>query len=104
MSEQNNFKFTDEEWREYQNLPDQGYSHRGHLEHVVNRWLSEELRKAKYDAWEEGYANGDADASTECRLDSVNPYSNHEQPHVHTRRSSFGDLYCKTCGEDLSEG
>lgn len=32
------FQFTDAEWREYQAMPDQGYSHRGKLEFFVNRW------------------------------------------------------------------
>ena len=31
------FKFTDAEWREYQQMPEQGYSHRGQLEFFVNR-------------------------------------------------------------------
>ena len=31
------FKFTDDEWREYQSIPDQGYSHREFLEGLVNR-------------------------------------------------------------------
>lgn len=35
------FKFTDEQWRAYQNTPDQGYSHRNHLERVFNTWLEE---------------------------------------------------------------
>jgi len=34
------FAFTDAEWREYQAMPEQGYSHRGKLEFFVNRWLS----------------------------------------------------------------
>ncbi len=38
-AEPSEFRFTDEEWRKYQEMPDQGYSHRHHLEHVVNRWL-----------------------------------------------------------------
>ena len=34
-----NFAFTDDEWRRYQGLPEQGVSHRHHLEFVVNRWI-----------------------------------------------------------------
>jgi len=34
------FAFTDAEWREYQDLPDQGISHRRWLEHVVNTHLA----------------------------------------------------------------
>lgn len=33
------FAFTDDMWRDYQGLPDQGYSHRDFLEHVVGKWL-----------------------------------------------------------------
>ncbi len=35
-----------------------------------DRWLAE----VKAEAWEEGYANGNADAFTEARLDRDNPY------------------------------
>lgn len=33
------FRFTDDQWRAYQRIPDQGYSHRAHLEWVFNAWL-----------------------------------------------------------------
>lgn len=33
------FKFTDAQWREYQAIPDQGYSHRHWIEHQVNEWF-----------------------------------------------------------------
>ena len=37
-----------------------------------NRWLNQ----VKYEAWEEGYAAGDADAQHyETRLDTHNPYT-----------------------------
>lgn len=36
------FRFTDAQWREYQSIPEQGYSHRHHLEHVFNAWLKEQ--------------------------------------------------------------
>lgn len=39
------FKFTDEQWRAYQAIPDQGYSHRGWLEYQVNQWLAEHRRQ-----------------------------------------------------------
>ena len=39
-----------------------------------DRWLAE----VKADAWEEGYAAGDADAHTKDRLDRYNPYINGE--------------------------
>lgn len=39
------FRFSNAEWREYQQMPDQGYSHRGYLEFVVNRWLAEHDRE-----------------------------------------------------------
>ena len=47
------FKFTDAEWRNYQQMPDQGYSHRGHLEFVVNRWLSDHDRQISEQVWNE---------------------------------------------------
>lgn len=61
--------------------------------------LAELIRMAKAQAWEEGYANGNADAFTEARLDRDNPY----REHSHTARSSFGDPYCATCGIDLED-
>lgn len=35
-----------------------------------NRWLNQ----IKYEAWEEGYIQGDADAKTPNRLNTPNPY------------------------------
>ena len=32
------FRFTDAQWREFQNMPEQGYSHRHWLEHTFNSW------------------------------------------------------------------
>lgn len=59
-------------------------------------------RRMRAEAWEEGYAAGDADAASRDRLDRVNPYLlAQEEPHVHTPLSSFGDPYCADCGEDL---
>lgn len=49
------FRFTDEEWRAYQAMPDQGYSHRDHLESVVNRWLVGHDRLASRESWEQGW-------------------------------------------------
>lgn len=34
------FKFTNEQWREYQQNPDQGYSHRHWIEYQVNEWAA----------------------------------------------------------------
>jgi hypothetical protein len=34
------FRFTDEEWRAYQAMPDQGQSHRYRLEYLVNRRIA----------------------------------------------------------------
>lgn len=45
----------------------------GHLMNVIDE-LIERLQTAKADAWEEGYAHGNADAFTEARLDRDNPY------------------------------
>jgi len=33
------FRFSDGQWRAYQQIPDQGYSHRHHLERVVDATL-----------------------------------------------------------------
>ncbi len=55
------FRFTDKEWREYQSMPEQGYSHRHKLEFFVNRWLAahdaEAARKALEDAADEFQIN-----------------------------------------------
>lgn len=34
------FRFTNTQWREYQQIPDQGYSHRHWIEHQVNEWAA----------------------------------------------------------------
>lgn len=34
------FRFTNAQWREYQQIPDQGYSHRHWIEHQVNEWAA----------------------------------------------------------------
>ena len=41
------FAFTDDQWRTYQQIPHQGYSHRHHLEHVFNSWLASRLTLEK---------------------------------------------------------
>ena len=41
-----------------------------HAKAEFDRWLAE----IKAEAWEEGYAHGNADAFTEARLDRDNPY------------------------------
>lgn len=41
------FAFTDDQWRTYQQIPHQGYSHRHHLEHVFNSWLASRLTREK---------------------------------------------------------
>lgn len=46
------FRFTDQQWHEYQEMPDQGYSHRGFLENAVNTGLAETIRQAKEQAWD----------------------------------------------------
>lgn len=48
------FRFTDQQWHEYQEMPDQGYSHRGFLENAVNTGLAETIRQAKADGFDEG--------------------------------------------------
>lgn len=57
-----------------------------------DRWLAE----VRAEAWEEGWRSRNSK-----RLSfSENPYLQGEE-HTHTKRSSFGDPYCKTCGIDL---
>lgn len=34
------FRFTNAQWREYQQIPVQGYSHRHWIEHQVNEWAT----------------------------------------------------------------
>lgn len=58
-----------------------------------DRWLFE----MQEDAWDRGYQAGVVDFAIEG---SANPYRQGEE-HTHTKRSSFGDPYCKTCGIDL---
>ena len=66
--------FTDDEWREYQSIPEQGYSHRD--------WLDQRNRKVMArllaEAWDEGYDAGTEDESDAYwgHLDSgtTNPY------------------------------
>lgn len=41
------FRFTELQWRTYQQLPLQGYSHRWHLESVFNEWLASRLTREK---------------------------------------------------------
>ncbi|MGL4999433.1 MAG: hypothetical protein ACRC5T_10735 [Cetobacterium sp.] len=41
------FEFTDEQWRKYQSIPEQGYSHRHHPEYVFNQWLEEHDREVR---------------------------------------------------------
>lgn len=48
------FRFTDQQWHEYQEMPDQGYSHRGFLEDAVNAGLTEHTRQAQETAWNQG--------------------------------------------------
>ena len=47
------FRFTDEQWQAYQAIPEQGYSHRAHLEWVVNIWLHFHDARVKAEALEE---------------------------------------------------
>lgn len=71
----------------------------GHIQNVLDG-LIERLETAKADAWEEGYAAGDADAFTIDRLDTPNPHREHSHTVTH---GAFGDPYCLTCGIDLED-
>ncbi len=64
---------------------------------VFDRWLAELIRMAKADGFDEGW---DARVNAETITPTENPYRQGEE-HTHTKRSSFGDPYCKTCGIDL---
>ena len=68
------FHFTDQQWREYQEMPDQGYSHRGFLEDAVNTGLAETIRQAKEQAWKEGANTAIADYDLPELKDIHNPY------------------------------
>ncbi len=46
------FRFTNDQWRVYQDLPGQGISHRHWLEHVVNSWLPGHDRQVAEKAWD----------------------------------------------------
>lgn len=45
------------------------------IKELSDMHLAESVRELQAQAWEEGYAAGDADAHTENRLDSSNPYT-----------------------------
>jgi hypothetical protein len=62
-----------------------------------DRWLAELICMAKADGFDEGW---DARVNAETITPTENPYRQGEE-HTHTKRSSFGDPYCKTCGIDL---
>ena len=70
------FRFTDQQWRAYQNMPEQGYSHRGHLEWVFNTWLAEHDRSVSASAWDECLSAIDANELNTEQARDGNPYAN----------------------------
>lgn len=54
MSALEGVDFTDEEWREYQSIPEQGYSHRGWLNHRNRKVMARLLAEV----WDEGHDDG----------------------------------------------
>lgn len=94
------FAFTDAEWREYQAMPEQGYSHRGKLEFFVNRWLSAHPAEAIEAAREASGTKG-REATHDhkpvqhrdgrepwCKVCGLN--RNHEEPHSRLGRAVPG--------------
>lgn len=57
MSGLEGIDFTDDEWREYQSIPEQGYSHR----HWLNQRNRKVMARLLAEAWDEGYEAGDSD-------------------------------------------
>lgn len=45
MSDIGSIKITDAEWRQFQSIPDQGYSHRGWVDYQIARRLTELVEK-----------------------------------------------------------
>lgn len=63
-------KLTDAEWRAFQSIPDQGYSHRAWVDHRI----AERIHAAQADAWDEGYGKG----SSPYPFVQHNPYREQE--------------------------
>ena len=61
------YRLTDTEWREYQNIPEQGYSHRAWIDHKIAERLqaaaTEHPIRAKR-VWDSGYAACEDDVHT----------------------------------------
>lgn len=70
------FQFSDAQWVKYQSIPEQGYDHRGWLEHLVNYWLIERERQVAARAWDEGNAacGGKVIAGPVSSAIRLNPY------------------------------
>lgn len=49
---------TDEEWREFQAIPDQGYSHRHWVNHKIAKYAAVHDRTVKAEAWADGQDAG----------------------------------------------
>lgn len=59
------YRLTDTEWREYQNIPEQGYSHRAWIDHKIAERLQAVAAERTIRAeriWDSGYEAGKEDA------------------------------------------
>lgn len=83
-----NIEFSDEEWRELQSIPDQGYSHRGWLDHrnkkIMQQVRAEALREGLSRGWDEGHRVGVMDGDNASwrgwMTSTPNPYGEEEEP------------------------
>jgi hypothetical protein len=68
---------TDDEWRAFQKIPDQGYSHRA--------WIDARIRERMESSWDEGYEAAERDNARansnswhtdecDCLVPTRNPY------------------------------
>ena len=69
------FRFTDEEWRRYQAIPSQGYSHRGFIENIVNSRRHPakpiEVSDLMVEAARDAYFDADGEASMRAAIEAA---------------------------------
>lgn len=68
------FRFTNDQWRVYQDLPEQGISHRHWLEHVVNSWLAKRDRQVAEKTWDRCIGEMPIDPDWKNFYTDNNPY------------------------------
>lgn len=73
---------TNAEWREYQDIPEQGYSHRGWVDYKIAERVRAALLYSRFmaeRAWQEGYSAGKRDYAGSITggmsITTPNPYS-----------------------------